>query len=197
MRNFKQFLLENKLIDIESTDIKIKDGIIIPNQFPNKVNHFDCSRLEQLTSLENCPQEIGGYFACDNTNITSLQFSPKIIGENYYCYDTKITSLDHAPLKCNEFTCYGNNILHLKGIGRSYLKECEIIILNDSIKSNILGLCRIKHLRRNFIQDKSFKYVSSSDLYEAIKIVNKHLKTDGSECREELIQNGFNDYAKF
>ena len=177
--------------------IKTKNGIILPNQFYHDISDFICGTID-ITSLENCPQEISGTFSCSGTNITSLEFAPKIIHKDFYCEKTKINSLNGSPLIVKKrFDCSNNNIPHLKGIGRSYLKECEIIILNDSIKSNILGLCRIKHLRRNFIQDKSFKYVSSSDLYEAIKIVNKHLKTDGSECREELIQNGFNDYAKF
>ncbi len=198
MRNFKQFLLENQLIDINVKDIKIENGIMIPNQFPDKVRYFFCNDLTQLTSLENCPQEISGTFGCSGTNITSLKFSPKIIPSIFNCSSTKILSLDYAPLKCYEFNCYHNNISHLKDIGRSYLKECCRLYIPNTIKSNILGLCRIKNLKRFGLFDSGKdQFVESGDLYEAIEIVKKHLKTDGSECQEELIQNGFNDYAKF
>jgi hypothetical protein len=190
-------LLENQLISINPEDIKIENGIMIPNQFPDKVDYFDCSELEQLTSLKNCPPEISSNFICSNTSITSLEFCPKIIGSYVDCSYTKITSLNYAPLKCNGFYFNDNNILHLKGIGRSYLKDCKEIILNDSIKSNILGLCRIKNLKEIRIKDENYANVELGDLYEAIEIVKKYLNTDGSDCQEELIQNGFNDYAKF
>jgi hypothetical protein len=168
-------LLENRLIDIQSEDIKIENGIMIPNQFPNEVNRFDCS----------------------HTDITSLEFGPKIVGHIFDCSNTKITSLDYAPIIVKErFDCYGNNILHLKGIGQSYLKDCKELLLPETVKSNILGLCRVKNLENIYIFSKQ-DLITSGDLYEAIQIVKKYLNTDGSECTEELIQNGFNDYAKF
>jgi hypothetical protein len=189
--------LENKLIDIKPEDIKIKNGVMIPNQFPNKVINFGCTGLKQLTSLKNCPNQVGHNFNCRSTSITSLEFSPKIIDRWFICHNTKITSLDHAPLKCYGFACDGNNILHLKGIGRSYLKECFELWLPETIKSNILGLCQIKNLKTIYIQDYNITVVKSGDLYEAIEIVKKYLNKDIDECQEELIQNGFNDYAKF
>ncbi len=196
MQNFNllQQLLEDQYTRIGSSKIKIENGIMIPNQFPDKVGWFGCFNLKQLTSLENCPQEVINSFNCDNTNITSLQYSPKKV-EFYHCQDTKITSLDYAPLKCGEIDCR-NNILHLKGIGKSYLKECQKLFLPDTIKLNILGLCRIKKLEKIYIFNKVNR-TESGDLYEAIEIVKKYLNTDGSDCQEELIQNGFNDYAKF
>ncbi len=196
MQNFNllQQLLENQLIDIEAKDIKIENGIMIPNQFPDKVNDFFCVNLSMLTSLENCPKETNNDFLCDGTLIISLQFGPKIVGGVFSCIDTKITSLDYAPIKCGEIDCRGNNILHLKGIGRSYLKDCKLLALPDTIKSNILGLCRIKNLN---IRKDIYVNIKSGDLFDAIKIVKNHLETDGSECAEELIQNGYNDYAKF
>jgi hypothetical protein len=195
MQNFKQFLSENQLIDIKPKDIKIENGVMIPNQFPNKVIKFDCHGLKHLTSLENCPNEVNDFF-CDGTSITSLEFVPKIINDTFSCSSTKIESLDYAPLKCLTMYCNGNNILHLKGIGRSYLKECRSLYLPNTIKSNILGLCRVKNLKNITIYDKG-NQVASGDLFDAIQIVKNYLETDGSDCQEELIQNGFNDYAKF
>ncbi len=194
MRNFKQYLTENLLMNIEPKDIKIENGIMIPNQFSNKIGYFECRDLLQLTSLENCPQEIN-VFNCSRTNITSLQFGPKIVRERFFCYDTKITSLDYAPLKCGSFHCPNNNILHLKGIGRSYLKDCKVLEIPNTIKSNILGLCLIKQLIQVIIKNKYYDNITSGDLFEAKKIIRRNKDVD--ECAEELRQNGFNDYAKF
>jgi hypothetical protein len=188
--------------DVSSTkdiaNIYIKNGKFKKN-FPEKMGTFDCFDFASLTSLEGCPTEVDS-FNCNNTNITSLEFSPKIIDKWFVCADTKITSLDHAPLKCNAFACDGNNILHLKGIGRSYLKECEYLYLPNTIKSNILGLCRVKNLHTFYIYDKYVNYINYirfGELFEALQIVKKYLNTDGSDCQEELIQNRYNDYAKF
>jgi hypothetical protein len=168
-------LLESD-IRIHSQAIKIQNGVMIPNQFPDKVFSFSCWNLKNLTSLENSPKEITQFFNCQETNITSL---------------------DGAPLKINGIMfCDETNILHLKGIGRSYLKECGSLYLPNTVKSNILGLCRVKNLNNITIRNNSAN-VESGDLFEAIEIVKKHLNTGGSDCQEELMQNGFNDYAKF
>ena len=169
-------LLESD-IRIHSQAIKIQNGVMIPNQFPDKVFSFSCWNLKNLTSLENSPKEITQFFNCQETNITSL---------------------DGAPLKINGIMfCDETNILHLKGIGRSYLKECGSLYLPNTVKSNILGLCRVKNLHTFYIYDKYVNYIRFGELFEALQIVKKYLNTDGSECTEELIQNGFNDYAKF
>jgi hypothetical protein len=176
--------------------IKTKNGIILPNQFYHDISDFICGTID-ITSLENCPQEISGTFSCSGTNITSLEFAPKIIHKDFYCEKTKINSLNGSPLIVKKrFDCSNNNIPHLKGIGRSYLKECKEMYLSDTIKSNILGLCRVINLEKIYIFFKR-DLIRSGDLYEAIEIVKNHLETDGSECQEELIQNGFTDYAKF
>jgi hypothetical protein len=187
-------LLENQLsIDLLFDNIKVENGKILLNQLPHNIYNFNCHKLKSLTSLENCPEEINGCFDCTSTNITSLEFAPKIVHKDFICVGTKITSLDGAPLKCDKFICSHNNILHLKGIGRSYLKECNTLILPDTLKSNILGLCRVKKLEYILISQK----LQNNESHKAFEIVKKYLNTDGSECQEELIQNGFNDYAKF
>jgi hypothetical protein len=186
-------LLEN-LQDFYPFQIDIDNGKFI-TEFPDKVNIFQCQYENGLTSLEGSPKEVKD-FRCDNTDITSLEFCPSIIKGNFNCYNTKITSLDYAPLKVDgEFVCTDNKILHLKGIGRSYLKECKELWLPNTIKSNILGLCRVKKLKSiQIFEEGTIKF---GDLYEALEIIKKYLNTDGSECQEELTQNGFNDYARF
>ena len=121
-------LLEDELIDIKPKDIKVENGIMLPNQFPDVVGEFDCRGLK-ITSLINHPKEIHESFYCGDTDITSLEFIPKDYIRSFDCFNAKITSLEYAPLKCFYFNCGENNITHLKGIGRSYLKECERLFL--------------------------------------------------------------------
>jgi hypothetical protein len=84
-------------------------------------------------------------------------------------------------------------ITSLKGIGVDYLQEAGMYIhLPKSITSNILGLLKVKNLKEcptgNF----------HNDLLEAIKIINKHLKSGRrlSKCKQELEDKGLKEYAK-
>lgn len=63
----------------------IKKGYI-PSWLKNvKVyKSFNCSH-NNLTSLENCPQYVGGYFICNHNQLTSLEGCPKYIGGDFYC----------------------------------------------------------------------------------------------------------------
>ena len=55
--------------------------------------------MTNITSLEGCPEEVGGSFECSYTSITSLEGCPKKVGESFWCLGTKITSLKGAPVK--------------------------------------------------------------------------------------------------
>jgi hypothetical protein len=161
---------------------------------PSVKGSYYIRNCKNLTSLEYIQSEIKGDFYCDRTSITSLEHCPSIIKGNFYCDNTKITSLDYAPLKCLRIDCGGNNLSNLSGIGRKYLRECTTISLPDSIKSNMLGLCRVKNLTYLRASDPTN---ANKDFKEVLEIFKKYLQTDGSDCAEELMQNRFNDYAKF
>jgi hypothetical protein len=161
---------------------------------PSVKGSYYIRNCKNLTSLEYIQSEIKGDFYCDRTSITSLEHCPSIIKGNFNCYNTKITSLDYAPFKCLRIDCGDNNLSNLSGIGRKYLRECTTISLPDSIKSNMLGLCRVKNLTYLHASDPTN---ANKDFKEVLEIIKKYLQTDGSDCAEELMQNGFNDYAKF
>lgn len=42
--------------------------------------------VNELTSLKDCPIEVGGDFACNHNQLTSLEYMPKKIGGLLYCY---------------------------------------------------------------------------------------------------------------
>ncbi len=81
--------------DVLLCDMYLKE---IPLKFNKVSGHFDCSDNE-LTSLKNCPIEVGEYFNCNNN---------------------KLTSLENAPTKSLTFDCFGNPLKSLYGFKQNY-----------------------------------------------------------------------------
>ena len=170
---------------------------------------FNCDSNE-LTSLIGAPQIIKKEFSCDSNKLKSLKGSPRIINGDFYCRNNKLKYLIDGPEVVNgNFTCSKNNLISLLGApkiikGHFYsshnsftsLKAINLYIheidgwayFNDcEIKSNILGLLKIKGLRRVTLNNEKI-----SD------IMNKYLPEGNiSECMDELIDNGFGEYAKW
>ena len=91
-------------------------------KFGKVSGNFDCSRCNNLTSLEGCPREVGGIFMCSNCkNLTSLEGCPEKFGKSFYCVECEnLTSLKGAPEKVGgDFSCsYCNNLKSLEGAPR-------------------------------------------------------------------------------
>ena len=113
-------------------------------KFGKVSGYFDCSKCNNLTSLEGCPREVNGYFNCsDCKNLTSLKGAPEKVGGTFCCFVCKnlinlegcprevggdfncgscnnLTSLNGAPEKISgDFNCCGhNNLTSLKGAPR-------------------------------------------------------------------------------
>jgi len=58
----------------------------------------------ELTTLEGCPQSVGGYFNCYSNKLTTLEFCPKILGGGFNFRENKLKDLYGFP----EF--FDNNI---------------------------------------------------------------------------------------
>ena len=92
-RNVKEWIKENY-------------GIEKPIRFWN--GNFFCSD-NQLTSLEGCPSEVGGYFDCSSNQLTSLEGCPSEVGGNFSCRNNQLTSLEGCPSEVGgDFSCYYN-----------------------------------------------------------------------------------------
>ena len=94
--------LDESFMDIDPKFVKIKkvDGNVwltggewteIPVWLKDVeiTGNFICS-FNKLTTLKNCPQNIGGYFWCYNNLLTSLEGCPKIIERGFYCDNNKV-----------------------------------------------------------------------------------------------------------
>ena len=76
---------------------------------------FNCS-LNQLTSLEGAPQEVGGNFNCGHNYLTSLVGAPQEVGGSFNCSLNQLTSLEGAPQEVKgDFICSGNKLTSLEG----------------------------------------------------------------------------------
>jgi hypothetical protein len=72
-------------------DLELKK---LPLTFRKVIGDFDCSD-NNLTTLEGCPTDVGGYFDCSGNRLTSLEYSPNKIGGDYVCTAVStITSLE-------------------------------------------------------------------------------------------------------
>lgn len=149
---------------------------------------FYCSNLK-LTSLKGSPSTIDGRFRCSNNKLTSLEGSPSKVGDDFYCEVNKLSTLEGAPSYIGDlFYCYNNNLTSLHNIHKQikYIGGIAIFEKNP-ITSHVLGLLMIERLENIRIDNQVVQ-----------GILNKHLEGDRDvfACQEELIEAGFEDFAK-
>jgi hypothetical protein len=134
------------------------------DQYPG---NFYCS-YNKLTSLQGAPSIVKGYFVCINNNLTSLEGAPSVIGGYFYCFHNKLKSLAGIHKIIKEIHGFAD-------------------FRNNPIKSNVLGLMRIKGLTMVYLDNKQVQ-----------NILNKYLAGDRDiiKCQSELQDAGLEEYAK-
>ena len=66
------------------------DSKELPYKFGKVKGHFDIRHNRNLTSLKNCPDEVGGQFSCSGCSaLESLEGCPKEVGSKFYCRKCK------------------------------------------------------------------------------------------------------------
>jgi hypothetical protein len=175
---------------------------------PEKIGkNFDCSRNNltsfkygptevggdliiynnAITSLKGCPEKIGGIFDCSYNKLTSLEGCPKEINGSFNCSQNMITSLQFGPSKVRgKYKCVKNKLTNLHDIFKLIVSCTSLSFVGNPIKSHILGLLKIENLEEVFLDNE-----------EVEEIINKYLPLgDIFDCQEELIEAGFEEYAK-
>lgn len=114
--------------------------------------------------------------------------APIVHQGDWNCSD-KLTSLEGAPSSIGgDFSCYNNNLTSLHNIHKQikYIGGYADFERNP-ITSHVLGLLLIDGLMKVFLDNKKVE-----------EIINKHLAGDRDvfACQEELIENGFDEYAQ-
>jgi hypothetical protein len=152
--------------------------------------YFYCaSEKPKLKSLIGAPDKITGNFNCSGNSLETLLGAPRHIGGNFEANKNKLTSLEGLPNHVGGYIDISfNKIKSLKSIHKriKYIGK-GLVLLDNPIKSDILGLLLVSgNLHAVNADGKVFD------------IINKHLGGDKDvlECQEELISNGFKEYAK-
>jgi hypothetical protein len=87
----------------------------IPLKFGNVKYNFSCDRVG-LTTLENCPNSVGGGFYCNDNYFTSLEYLPQFIGRGIYLQGNELISLKGLPENVNgTLNCSNNKLTDLNG----------------------------------------------------------------------------------
>ena len=76
-------------IDVDGgVDVSYIDFEELPYKFGRVKGSFTISANEELTSLKNCPDEVGGYFSCYQcSKLFSLEGCPKKVNKYFNCGD--------------------------------------------------------------------------------------------------------------
>ena len=72
--------------------------------------YFGCSS-NKLTTLQNCPQKIGGSLRCFSNQLISLKGCPEKLEGSFNCYNNLLSSLEGCPKEIGGIFNCSRNIL--------------------------------------------------------------------------------------
>ena len=190
----------------------IRNGFFIDDYSDIEIfGEFDISNIG-LKSLEGCPKKINGKFNCHSNNLTSLINGPEFVDGDYVVFMNNLKTVEGCPNELNGNFHLNSNRLssfeHFPSIikGNLFFVNNPITTLHDihkhikfmgndtrmsfnacDIKSNVLGLLKIKGLTQVYLQNKNVE-----------NILNKYLSAEKDllACQQELIEAGFEEYAQ-
>jgi len=91
-----------------------RELIKLPLKFGKVSGYFNCS-LNNLISLEGCPQSVGGYFSCSNNELTTLEFCSQSVGSHFNCCSNYLTTLEGCAKSIGAgFSCSYNQLTTLE-----------------------------------------------------------------------------------
>jgi hypothetical protein len=152
----------------ETISFAAKNGRITHDMYDLTVEDDFNMVHKGLTTLAGMPKKIGGYFSCSDNKLTSLEGCPKDINGDFFCYGNNLTSLHNIHKMINNIN------------GGSFVASI------NPIKECVLGLLKIKKLKSIACDNKQVQ-----------DIINKYLpEGDIIECQAELIEAGYEEYAK-
>lgn len=112
-------------IDVDGdVDLSYKNLDRIPIKF-NVVNGMFYCNNNNLTSLENCPNEIKSWFNCSYNKLRSLSGIPNLKNGIYYCVENPLESLNGFNGHYNIIYCDNKEILVEKHKRKTKLRMLE------------------------------------------------------------------------
>lgn len=186
---------------------KITSLVGAPKTGPESKNitSFHCNN-NMLTNLRGSPSEVM-QFDCDENRLTSLEGGPTHVSQGFSCYKNVLTSVEGAPKWIGNVGNFNNNLISsLKDIHKHIEHAGDTLFFQDNpIKSHVLGLLKIKGLKKVYLSHLPGRTHTSDNLSNAqLKLfkvqntINDHL--DGARdifaCQEELEDEGLEEYAQ-
>ena len=201
--------------DIYDLLASLKSGYFTKDGSKLKVTgNFNCDN-NQLKSLEGCPQTVGGSFNCSDNKLKSLEGCPRTVNGSFWCVNNQLESLEGCPQKVGgNFACGHNQLESLEGcpqtVGGDFYcwnneKLTSLARINFyvhetngaadganfsgcPIKSNVLGILKIRGLKKVKFDDKKLE-----------EIMNKYLPMgDSTDCIDDLLDAGYSkEYCKW
>ena len=145
--------------------------------------------------LTNCPTHVEGYFWYDLAGLTSLVGGPVDVGQFYQVDLNNLTDLDGvAPFIGTYCSFEKNDISSLCGIHKRIKRCTSIWARGNPIVEGGLGVFAITGCRE--IQMNSNEPLVCIIMH---KYLAQHIDGDKSaifKCQKELVDNGFEEFAK-
>lgn len=131
-------------------------------------------------------------FLAVQMRLTSMVGCPKIVCNSFNVSQNNITSLEGLPLSARVVDLRMNPIKSFEGIEN--LRGCEEMWLPNSIESNLLGLLKIKTLKKLYCATD----FADNRFHLAFHIIKKYLESDKDiiACQRQLIENDLDEYAE-
>lgn len=181
MKTFKQFLNEGVLKDThwrKPNLIGYEDFVYLIKRDDGTIDEAPTAEIIKLgvynansagvSSFEGIPKRFEGDIRLGRCNLSSFEHAPEYVGANFILNRNKFTSLKDIHKHVKEVHGY-------------------ISLDDNEITSHMLGLMNIKGLRKIY-----FDYNKEIEI-----IFNKHLPGgDIFEVQEELVESGYEEYAK-
>lgn len=160
--------------------------------------------LEDVDRLEVQFKSVSGEFDASNAKLTTFEGSPEIITLDKYkvipaaFFRGTMTSLDGITKEADFISITGcTKLTSLKDVHK-HIASCRVIAIPSTIKSNILGLLRIKNISSVTVHNVG-GMPANDDLSRAIGIIKKYIgKIPGGivSAQQELIDADLDDYAE-
>lgn len=126
----KQYEIKNYTINADGTidvegDVHLShQGLTkLPLQFGKVSGNFNCygcyiSSENRFTSLEGCPNYVGGNFSCVANFFKTLKGCPNYVGGMFDCRSNLLTTLEFSPKYVGGlYYCNSNELASLDGLG--------------------------------------------------------------------------------
>jgi hypothetical protein len=196
MITFREYLLESKIHSLSEVASKYDLLDEVTGEYlTGEVNVQDYVSLnaeEHADKLSKLPVKfgkVGGYFSCSFNKLTSLEGAPSSVGDYFVCSNNRLTSLEGAPREVHGyFSCAKNKITSLEGIHKIFkIISGGFYCVGNPITSGGIGLILIEGLKGIHTD------------HHAFTIIRKYLgqgKKGLLLCQDELVEAGYEEYAK-